>query len=148
MFLLFSFQYGDAAIHTAVRHDHVHLLPYLLGQSFQSVLLPTRNGSHKEVEHVNLQNEVSAKTRNFPKPYSNPKIGVFRVDNPDLNMSQTRPNPNPNFRDFGFRVRLLPTRNGSHKEVEHVNLQNEVSAIKAPLSIYFESTNLLFIPFT
>ena len=59
-FLLFSFQYGDAAIHTAVRHDHVHLLPYLLGQSFQSVLLPTRNGSHKEVEHVNLQNEVSA----------------------------------------------------------------------------------------
>ena len=79
-FLLFSFQYGDAAIHTAVRHDHVHLLPYLLGQSFQSVLLPTRNGSHKEVEHVNLQNEVSA--------------------------------------------------------------------IKAPLSIYFESTNLLFIPFT
>jgi len=50
-------EYGDAAIHTAVRHDHVHLLPYLLGQSFQSVLLPTRNGSHKEVEHVNLQNE-------------------------------------------------------------------------------------------
>ena len=79
-FLLFSFQYGDAAIHTAVRHDHVHLLPYLLGQSFQSVLLPTRNGSHKEVEHVNLQNEVSA--------------------------------------------------------------------IKAPLSIYFESTKTLFIPFT
>ena len=97
-------QYGDAAIHTAVRHDHVHLLPYLLGQSFQSVLLPTRNGSHKEVEHVNLQNEVSEKTRKFPKPYSNPKIGVFWVDNPDLNMSQTRPDANPNFRDFGFWV--------------------------------------------
>ena len=59
LWFLSSFQYGDAAIHTAVRHDHVPLLPYLLGPSFQSVLLPTRNGSHKEVEHVNLQNEVS-----------------------------------------------------------------------------------------
>ena len=59
IWFLSSFQYGDAGIHTAVRHDHVHLLPYLLGPSFQSVLLPTRNGSHKEVEHVNLQNEVS-----------------------------------------------------------------------------------------
>ena len=54
-----SFQYGDAAIHTAVRHDHVHLLPYLLGPPFQILFLPTRNGSHLEIDHVNLQNEVS-----------------------------------------------------------------------------------------
>ena len=53
------FQYGDAAIHTAVRHDHVHLLPYLLGPPFQTLFLPTRNGSHIEIDHVNLQNEVS-----------------------------------------------------------------------------------------
>ena len=37
-FLLFSFQYSNAGIHTAVQYDHAHLLPYLLGQSFQSVL--------------------------------------------------------------------------------------------------------------
>ena len=28
----------NAGIHTAVQYDHAHLLPYLLGQSFQSVL--------------------------------------------------------------------------------------------------------------
>lgn len=56
----FLLQYGDAALHTAVRHDHLHLLPYLLGPSYlQSLILPTRNGAFEEVDHVNLQNEVS-----------------------------------------------------------------------------------------
>jgi hypothetical protein len=36
--VLFSFQYGNAAIQAVVQHDHVHILPYLLGQFFQSVL--------------------------------------------------------------------------------------------------------------
>ena len=57
MWISFSLKYGDAPIHTAVRHDHVHLLPYLL--AFQYLPVCTRNGTHKEVEHVNLQNEVS-----------------------------------------------------------------------------------------
>ena len=62
LWFLSSFQYGDAAIHTAVRHDHVHLLPYLLGPSFQVLILPTRNGSQQEILHVNLQNEVTSMT--------------------------------------------------------------------------------------
>lgn len=57
-------EYGDPALHTTVRYDHVCLLPYLLCQPLRVLTLPARRRTkgglvqeQQQVEHVNLQND-------------------------------------------------------------------------------------------
>jgi hypothetical protein len=59
-----------------------------------------------------------AKTQNFPKPDPNLKIGVFWVSGRiTLIPIWAKPDPNPNFRDFRFRVgfiELINNKNNLH----------------------------------